>query len=110
MSKIRLFIDFGSTFTKVVAFDLDGEELLSRVQVPSTVGSDITIGLEEAFEKISNEVKIGDSERRQAVACSSAAGGLRVVCVGLVPDFTTEAGRMAALGAGAKIVGTYSYE
>ena len=44
------------------------------------------------------------------MACSSAAGGLRIVCVGLVPDYTTRAGRMAALGAGAKIVGEYSYE
>ncbi|GAB6152716.1 hypothetical protein JCM17380_14660 [Desulfosporosinus burensis] len=51
MSNIRIFIDFGSTFTKVVAFDLDGEELVSRVQIPSTVDSDITIGLEEAIVK-----------------------------------------------------------
>lgn len=109
-SNIRIFIDFGSTFTKVVAFDLNGEELIARVQAPSTVNRDITLGLEEALEKISNEVRIGDSERRQAVACSSAAGGLRVVCIGLVPEFTTEASRMAALGAGAKIVGVYSYE
>lgn len=110
MSKIKLFIDFGSTFTKMVAFDLDAEELIARVQVPSTVDTDITIGLEEAFAEISREIKIGDAEKRQAVACSSAAGGLRVVCVGLVPEYTTEASRRAALGAGAKIVGAYSYE
>lgn len=110
MSNIRIFIDFGSTFTKVVAFDLEREELLARVQAPSTVDSDITIGLEEALAKLAEKVDFGETEKRQAVACSSAAGGLRVVCVGLVPEYTTEAARMAALGAGAKIVGTYSYE
>ncbi|MDA8233761.1 MAG: methylaspartate mutase accessory protein GlmL [Clostridia bacterium] len=110
MSNIRIFIDFGSTFTKAVAFDLDGEELVARVQVPSTVDSDITLGLEGALEKLAQELKIGDAERRQTVACSSAAGGLRVVCLGLVTEFTTEAARLAALGAGAKIVGVYSYE
>ena len=30
--------------------------------------------------------------------------------MGLVPEYTTEAGRRAALGAGAKIVGSYSFE
>jgi uncharacterized protein (TIGR01319 family) len=107
---MRLFVDFGSTFTKLVAFDLDAEELLGRVQVPSTVGRDVTIGLEQAFSLLSETIPIGEAERRQTVACSSAAGGLRVVCVGLVPDYTTEAGRRAALGAGAKIVGSYSFE
>ena len=37
MGDTRLFVDFGSTFTKLVAFDLEAEELLGRVQVPSTV-------------------------------------------------------------------------
>lgn len=110
MNGIRIFIDFGSTFTKMVAFDLESETVAGRVQVPSTVDRDITCGLEKAFAAISREVKVGALERKQAVACSSAAGGLRIVCVGLVPDYTTKAGRMAALGAGARIVGEYSYE
>ncbi len=110
MGNTRLFVDFGSTFTKVVALDLEAEELLARVQVPSTVDHDITVGLEEALELLSERVRIGETERHQTVACSSAAGGLRVICVGLVPEYTTEAGRRAALGAGAKIVGSYSFE
>lgn len=110
MSATRLFVDFGSTFTKVVAFDLAAEELVGRVQVPSTVDQDITIGLEKGFSALSEIIPIGESERGRTVACSSAAGGLRVVCVGLVPEYTTEAGRRAALGAGAKIVGSYSFE
>ncbi|NLO97317.1 MAG: MutL protein [Peptococcaceae bacterium] len=110
MSNIRIFIDFGSTFTKVVAFDLDKEELLARVQAPSTVDTDVIIGLKQALAKLEETVAFTDSDVKQAVACSSAAGGLRMVCIGLVPEYTTEAGRLAALGAGAKIAGTYSYE
>lgn len=110
MGSVRLFVDFGSTFTKLVAFDLEAGELLGRVQVPSTVDTDITVGLEQAFSLLAETVPFGEEERRQTLACSSAAGGLRVVCVGLVPEYTTEAGRRAALGAGAKIVGSYSYE
>ena len=110
VSSIKLFVDFGSTFTKLVAFDLEAEELLGRVQVPSTVGRDITIGLDQAFSLLAETVPVSDTERHQTLACSSAAGGLRVVCVGLVPEYTTEAGRRAALGAGAKIVGSFSFE
>ncbi|NLV72072.1 MAG: MutL protein [Actinobacteria bacterium] len=110
MGSKRLFVDFGSTFTKLVAFELEAEELLARVQVPSTVDEDVTIGLEQAFDLLAESVPLGQEERRQTVACSSAAGGLRVVCVGLVPEYTTEAGRRAALGAGAKIVGSYSFD
>jgi uncharacterized protein (TIGR01319 family) len=110
VSNIRIFIDFGSTFTKAVAFDLDKEELLARVQAPSTVDTDISIGLREVFEKLSETIAIDDANIQRTVACSSAAGGLRMICVGLVPEYTTEAGRLAALGAGAKIVGTFSYE
>jgi len=110
MGSIRVLIDFGSTFTKVVAVDLEREEVLSSAQVPSTVDTDITIGLEEALERIATEVSIGELEKRQALACSSAAGGLRMVCVGFVPDLTSQAAKHAALGAGAKVVGLYSYE
>ncbi|MDR3270859.1 MAG: glutamate mutase L [Peptococcaceae bacterium] len=106
----KIFVDFGSTFTKLVAFDLAKEELAARVQVPSTVDTDITIGLEQGLALLAQQIPIGEEERRQTVACSSAAGGLRVICLGLVPEYTTEAARMAALGAGAKLIGTYSYE
>ena len=110
MQKLRIFIDFGSTFTKVVAFDMEKEELAARVQAPSTVDADITIGLHAALRQLDETITINDEDVRQALACSSAAGGLRMICIGLVPEYTTEAGRLAALGAGAKVIGTYSYE
>ena len=43
------------------------------------------------------------------LASSSAAGGLRMVTVGLVRELTAEAARQAALGAGARLVGTFAY-
>ena len=110
LSDTRIFIDFGSTFTKVVAFDLAGETLLARVQAPSTVDTDVNLGLDAALGKLRETVPVAESDIRAALACSSAAGGLRMVCIGLVPEYTTEAGRLAALGAGAKVVGSYSYE
>ncbi len=110
MDKIRLLIDFGSTFTKVVAVDLEKEDVAAVARVSSTVDTDITIGLERAFRVIEADIKIGERERKKAMACSSAAGGLRMVCVGFVPELTSEAANRAALGAGAKVVGRYSYQ
>ena len=110
MNDIRLFIDFGSTFTKVVEIDLAAEEVVAATRVPSTVDSDITIGLKQALHKIEETTGIGDLEEKEALACSSAAGGLRMVCAGFVPELTAKAAENAALGAGAKVTGCYSYK
>ncbi len=110
MSDKRIFIDFGSTFTKVVAFDLERETLLGRVQAPSTVDTDVNLGLDRALHALRQRVAVEEKDIASALACSSAAGGLRMACIGLVPEYTTEAGRLAALGAGAKVVGAFSYE
>src|SRR4030065_1799358 len=101
MGNVRLLIDFGSTFTKVVAVDSGKGEVLARSQVPSTVEEDITIGLKQALEKIDAAAHTGPEEEKEALACSSAAGGLRVVSIGFVPELTVEAATRAALGAGA---------
>lgn len=108
---ITLLIDFGSTFTKVLAVNLEEEEVLGRAESPSTVGQDMVIGLQRALNKLLVKGKgIEEREIGRKIACSSAAGGLRLVAIGLVPELTLEAAKRAALGAGAKIVGTYSYE
>jgi uncharacterized protein (TIGR01319 family) len=104
-----LFIDFGSTFTKVIAIDLDDERVVGRAQSPSTVDTDITLGLNAVLDRI-KKVQEKEPEYRYKLACSSAAGGLRMVTIGLVPDLTAEAAKRAALGAGAKVVGVYSYQ
>jgi uncharacterized protein (TIGR01319 family) len=108
MNNIKLLIDIGSTFTKVVAMDLEREEVISRVESPSTVEEDVTIGLRKALSQVGKEV--GNIKGIEAIACSSAAGGLRVVSIGLVTELSSEAAKRAALGAGAKIVGHFSYE
>jgi uncharacterized protein (TIGR01319 family) len=110
MDDIRLLIDFGSTFTKVVAVDLDKIDVAAAARVPSTVDSDITVGLRQALGNIEKDTGIGNLEEREALACSSAAGGLRMVCAGFVPELTSKAANYAALGAGAKVVGCYSYK
>jgi len=110
MDDIKLLIDFGSTFTKVVAIDLQKAEIVAAARVPSTVDSDITLGLEEALKEIAAKAHIGSPEKKAALACSSAAGGLRMVCVGFVPELTSKAANHAALGAGAKVIGGYSFK
>lgn len=104
-----LFIDFGSTFTKIVLVDLAAEEVLGRVQSPSTVETDITIGLKRGLEAIGGMLG-GPPVYHHKLATSSAAGGLRMVAIGLIPDLTVEAAKRAVLGAGAKVVGVYAYQ
>jgi len=110
MDNIKLLIDFGSTFTKVVAIDLHKVEIVATARVPSTVETDITIGLEEALKEIAGKANISSPEKKAALACSSAAGGLRMVCIGFVPELTSKAANHAALGAGAKVISCYSYK
>ncbi len=110
MGDIKIFVDFGSTFTKAIAVDIETAGLLSSVQVPSTVESDITIGLNQALSLISHDTGLREVEKKDILACSSARGGLRIVSIGFVKELSSKAATMTALGAGAKIVGHYSYE
>lgn len=103
-----LLIDFGSTNTKVIAVDPIGKTLLGVAAAYTTVETDVGEGLEEALGLLQKET--GPVRFIKRFACSSAAGGLRMIASGLVPALTAEAARLAALGAGAKIVGRYSYE
>ncbi|MGN0663957.1 MAG: methylaspartate mutase accessory protein GlmL [Negativibacillus sp.] len=106
--KAVLLIDFGSTYTKVTAVDVDTEEILGTSQSYTTIETDIINGLNNAVALLKE--KIGDITFSEQYACSSAAGGLRMVAIGLVPELTAKAARQASLGAGAKVIKTYSYE
>ena len=106
---LRLLIDFGSTFTKLVIVDLNREDIIHRVQAPSTVENDITIGLRQVLGQAQEEIGFKDLPKDSLLACSSAAGGLRMISIGLVPSLSCEAGVRAALGAGAKVVRSFSY-
>lgn len=103
-----LLIDFGSTYTKVTAVDLESETLLGTASAYTTVQTDVGEGLQNAVSRL--EAAIGKLEFTQRFACSSAAGGLRMVTSGLVPELTAEAARQASLGAGAKVIKVYSYQ
>jgi len=108
MSNSALLIDFGSTYTKLRAIDLDRRRILGSGQGPSTVTSDIMVGMKVALADL--EMRLGSLPRfKYRLASSSAAGGLRMVTVGLVRELTAEAARRAALGAGARLVGTFAY-
>src|SRR5690348_3186108 len=106
--KAALLVDFGSTWTKLRALDLDGGTLLGSAQGPSTVTSDINVGFDAALRALAERLR-GLPAFRYRLASSSAAGGLRMVTVGLVRELTAEAARQAALGAGARLVGTFAY-
>lgn len=105
-----LLVDFGSTHTKILAVDLDREEVVGRSQAMTTVEEDITIGLNNALERLFSESGIAERDIVARYASSSAAGGLRMAAIGLVPTLTLEAARRAALGAGAKVVWSSGYE
>ena len=68
MDDIRLLIDFGSTFTKVVAIDLDKIEVMAAARLPSTVETDITIGLETALKEIAAKTGIAHPEKQEVLS------------------------------------------
>jgi uncharacterized protein (TIGR01319 family) len=74
------------------------------------VDTDISVGLDKALDELRLSCGFDEGEICGRYACSSAAGGLKMVAIGLVPALTLSAASRAALGAGAKIVGAYGYE
>ena len=103
-----LLIDFGSTYTKLTAVDVEAETLLGTAAAYTTVETDIGDGLAEARRRL--EAQTGPVDYEACYACSSAAGGLRMVTSGLVPELTGEAAKLASLGAGAKVAGIYAFQ
>ena len=106
--RAALLIDFGSTYTKLTAVDMGASEIIGKALAPTTVKEDIMIGLQTAVQQL--EKRTGKREYRTKLASSSAAGGLKMVASGLVPELTLEAAKSAALGAGANLTGNFAYE
>lgn len=104
-----LCVDFGSTYTKITAFDLLKEDVVGTARAPSTVETDIVEGYKRARAALKKETGLSGS-CDVTLACSSAAGGLKMVAIGLVPELTAEAAKRAALGAGARVLGTLGFE
>ncbi|NOQ19821.1 MAG: MutL protein, partial [Desulfobacterales bacterium] len=104
-----LMIDIGSTFTKACSVDLLDEKILATVCTPSTTNTNVSVGINKAIQLLDTVVE-KKIDYKIRLATSSAAGGLRIAVVGLVPELTVKAGKISAYNAGAKIVGTYSYK
>jgi uncharacterized protein (TIGR01319 family) len=103
-----LLIDFGSTYTKITAVDIRSKYVIGSSKAFTTIETDICEGLNNAITNLRK--KYGEINIKEMYACSSAAGGLKMIAVGLVPDLTAEAAKRAALSAGAKVMKVYSYE
>ncbi|MEW6064734.1 mutL [Desulforamulus profundi] len=108
--ELALLIDFGSTYTKVTALDVEAVEVIATAKGLTTVDTNILEGLEQALEGIKPRFGGVLPEFQHRLACSSAAGGLRMVAIGLVKELTVEAARQAALGAGARVLGVFAHQ
>ncbi|MCL1995507.1 MAG: methylaspartate mutase accessory protein GlmL [Defluviitaleaceae bacterium] len=107
--ELLLLCDFGSTYTKLVAVDPKAKKIAATAKSYTTIETDVTLGYELALNEITK--KTGkNTVFTKKLASSSAAGGLKIISSGLVPDLTAKASRLAAASAGAKIIKTYSYE
>ena len=103
-----LLVDFGSTYTKLTAVDLENEYIIGTSKAPTTVETNVLDGYDKAFKYL-----ITDHPEIKNIsgisACSSAAGGLKMAAIGLVEELTVEAAKRACLGAGAIVKRVYSH-
>lgn len=103
-----ILIDFGSTFTKAAVVSAKERRVVFTTMTPSTVQVDARIGLDICYSRIRKFVGTDNFSRARKLATSSAAGGLRMIVVGLTRNLSISAGRNAAFSAGAKIIKTYT--
>ena len=106
--RVVLTADVGSTFTKLTAVDIQGRKVIGGARSFTTIETNVMDGFNAALKDLADQCGPLTFEKR--LASSSAAGGLKMVAVGLVPDLTVQAARLAAANAGAKILKTYAYE
>ena len=105
---LYLLIDFGSTFTKLTAVSTEVRDIIATSQHYTTVETDITIGYQHALDMLHE--RLGYKPHfDEIIACSSAAGGLKMAAIGLVEELTVEAAKRVCLGAGAKVDLVFSH-
>ncbi len=107
--KYILLMDIGSTYTKLTAVELESQKLLGTAASFTTIYTDVQNGVNSALEQLKSSIG-DDINFDETFACSSAAGGLKIVTSGLVPSLTAEAAKRASLGAGAKVLKVFSFE
>ncbi|MDD3957585.1 MAG: methylaspartate mutase accessory protein GlmL [Candidatus Izemoplasmatales bacterium] len=103
-----LLIDFGSTFTKLTAVDSSIGDVIGSASHFTTVDTDITEGYQNALNQLYHNIGHHISFDH-TIACSSAAGGLKMAAIGLVQELTVEAAKRVCLGAGAKVDLVFSH-
>ena len=107
-SKNVLLCDIGSTYTKLMAVDIEAKKIIGFSKSYTTIENDVTIGYNKALNLLHEQ--IGEVQFFKKLCASSAAGGLKIVSSGLVPDLTSKASKLASASAGGKVIKTYSYE
>lgn len=113
-----LLVDIGSTFTKGSLVDTKEYRILAHGKAITTIETSVMEGIQEMLLDL-----VQDANQRgnhleftegkcwdRALLCSSAAGGLKMVAVGLGRHLTAEAATRSALGAGARILKTYALD
>jgi len=129
-----LAIDVGSTTTKAIVIERQGDEyhLVARAESPTTVEApleDVMIGVRQAVRRVESvlgraltengvlitpEGSASGGDGRAGVdlfvCTSSAGGGLQMTVAGLVKSMTAESAQRAALGAGAIVMDVISLD
>jgi len=111
-----LLTDIGSTTTKVIALEeeTDGVRVAGRATHPTTVEApheDAFIGFEAAVRELGLDLPLQkESPQARLMFTSSAAGGLKIVAVGLVQSITAESVQKASMGAGGIILDVISVD
>lgn len=128
--RVILATDCGSTTTKVILImrTESGEyRLVGRGEAPTTVEApfdDVTIGVINAVTELQEitgrklveggRLIIGSSNREEGadiyLSTSSAGGGLQMAVIGVVGSLSAESAQRAALGAGAIIIDTFTFD
>lgn len=103
-----LLVDFGSTFTKLTLIEKEKGTITAQAKSPTTINTSVMVGFDNAYKKLLSEINEKVIVER-SVCCSSAAGGLKIVVIGITPSYTLEAAKRVAMGAGGRIVGSFSY-
>ncbi|MDR2726659.1 MAG: glutamate mutase L, partial [Deltaproteobacteria bacterium] len=90
------------------AVDADRVAVVGTAAAFTTIATDVMDGFNAALAEL--RAQIGEFHYDQLLCCSSAGGGLKMAALGLVPELTAKAAKMAAESAGAKVMRTYAYE
>jgi len=108
--KPYLLVDFGSTYTKITAVDLEHNFIIGTSKATTTVDTNVLDGYDKAMKRLlRNHPDIKEDNISGFSACSSAAGGLKMAAIGLVEELTVEAAKRACLGAGAIVNMVFSH-